>query len=193
MSHIYSDAYLVLAAASADADDKGFFTQPRGIYRGLGLESRVGSGEKDLVMHTFMPHPKSRASARPLSPIDFGPLGTRAWTLQETLLARRCVGFNENEIAWECRSFIDSLAHIIAEASGDEYIAGIWRGDIMYGLAWMAAGSSRRTETAHSPHNPPHPSFSWASVDGPIEYLWPTNTMEDDSSSTGSFGVSLLE
>jgi hypothetical protein len=40
MSHIYSSAYLMIAAASAVADDKGLLTEPDILYRGVGLESR---------------------------------------------------------------------------------------------------------------------------------------------------------
>lgn len=272
MSHVYSDAYLVLAAASADADDKGFFTEPDSLYRGIGLESREGSGQEDIVMHKRMPYSGSLDHPAPLSPINIGPLGRRAWTLQETLLARRCVGFNKNEIAWECHSIVDcechdtsieasetqeradwvygvshgllsdscrsrraharpltqlqdasttymewrlmiipnytrriltlpndklpalsALASIVAKSSGDEYIAGIWRADISIGLAWRAGDRERKKRLLPSPTHPAAPSFSWASVDGLIEYILPVPTPNDGGSVYGSVGVNLLE
>jgi hypothetical protein len=110
MSDVYSNAWLVLAAVSAGADSEGFLIDPIRLYRGVGLESCAGSGDFDLVIHHDMPHPgfarggKSSNGPEPLSPVNVGPLGTRAWTLQETLLARRCIGFNEYEIVWECQS-----------------------------------------------------------------------------------------
>jgi hypothetical protein len=116
MCDIYSNAWLVLAAASADADTKGFFTDPHELYRGISLESCPGTGDFDLVIHHDMPHPgftgtsfggRSSSGPEPLSPVSAGPLGKRAWTLQETLLARRCIGFNQNEVVWECQSAND--------------------------------------------------------------------------------------
>lgn len=286
MSHVYSDAYLVLAAASADADDKGFFTKPDALYRGIGLESREGSGQDDIVIHKHMPHSGSLDHPAPLSPINIGPLGKRAWTLQETLLARRCVGFNRNEIAWECHSAVDcechdtversatetsttetsatetsatvqrvdwvygvshgglsggggrrraharpltrlqdvsttymewrlmiipnytrrrltipsdrlpalsALANIVANSSGDEYIAGIWRADLTIGLAWRAGPIKRKERLLPSPNDPAAPSFSWASVDGPVQYYLPDPTRKDGRSVYGSVGVNLLE
>ncbi|KAI1857097.1 hypothetical protein JX265_011298 [Neoarthrinium moseri] len=106
MSDVYSDAYLVLAAASAEADNVGFLTKPHRGFRGAGLESREGSGQDDIVVHTLIPHSDLDPNdyTGPKSPISIGPLGKRAWTLQETLLARRCIGFNQYEVAWECYS-----------------------------------------------------------------------------------------
>lgn len=281
MSHVYSDAYLVLAAASADADDKGFFVKPDALYRGIGLESREGSSQDDIVIHKHMPHSGSLDHPAPLSPINIGPLGKRAWTLQETLLARRCVGFNRNEIAWECHSAVDcechdtietsatatpatetsatiqradwaygvshgglsggggrrraharpltqlqdvsttyiewrlmvipnytrrrltlpsdklpalsALANIVAKSSGDEYIAGIWQADLNIGLAWRAGPIKRKDRLLPSPNDPAAPSFSWASVDGPVKYYLPDPTRKDGRSVYGSIGVNLLE
>lgn len=271
MSYVYSDAYLVIAAASADGDDKGFFTEPNSLYRGIGLESREGSGQEEIVIHKHMPHSGSLNHPAPRSPINIGPLGRRAWTLQETLLARRCVGFNKNEIAWECHSIVDcechrtiersatqeradwvygvntggfsgggrahraharpltqlqdvsttymewrlmiipnytrrsltlpddklpalsALASIIAKSSNDEYIVGIWRADISIGLAWRAGPRKRKESLLPSPTHPAAPSFSWASVDGLIEYQLPDPTRKDGGSVYGSVGVNLLE
>jgi len=48
------------------------------------------------------------------------------------------------------------------------YYAGIWGGDLLSGLCWHARlgtkGSKYREYIA--------PSWSWASQDGPVEYLW---------------------
>lgn len=270
MSQVYSDAYLVIAAASADADDKGFFTEPDSLYRGIGLESREGSGTEDIVMHKHMPRSGSLKHPGPLSPINLGPLGRRACTMQETLLARRCVGFTETEIAWECHSVVDcechhtletsadlqradwiygvstggfsgggrsrrthtrpltrledvsttymewrlmlipnytrrgltfaddklpalsALANIIAESSGDECIAGIWRADLNIGLAWRAGPIKRKERPLPAPNYPAAPSFSWASIDGPVQYYLPDPTQKDGRSIYGSAGVNLI-
>ncbi|KAF7541497.1 hypothetical protein G7054_g583 [Neopestalotiopsis clavispora] len=281
MAKVYSNAYLVLAAASADADNKGFFTTPDSIYRGVGLESQEGSGRDDLVIHTSLkPQPSLDWSpSASLSPVDLGPLGTRAWTLQETLLARRCIGFNENEIAWECHVAIDcecgssretsisehastrntsqirrsdwsyevgcggifgessfprfhcrplshfanrsttylewrmmiipnytrrqltfpgdklpalsALANSLSKWSGDQYLAGIWLADIKLGLAWRVRWQETQLP---APSKWIGPSFSWASVNGNIDYILPDEILKDDNSSRyGSVDVKVLE
>ncbi|KAI0167261.1 heterokaryon incompatibility protein-domain-containing protein [Pestalotiopsis sp. NC0098] len=283
MTNVYSNAYLVLAAASADADDKGFFTTPDSIYRGIGLESQEGSGRDDLVMHTSLGHELRLSDAfspYPLSPVSLGPLGTRAWTLQETLLARRCIGFNQNEIAWECYNAIDcecgtsaeyfvservskqntsqirrsdwiyrvssrgivggvavrrfhcrplshfadtsttylewrqmiipnytrrqltfpgdrlpalsALASTVGNWSGDQYLDGIWLADIKLGLAWRVGGKWHETQLP-APSIWVSPSFSWASVDGKIDYVLPDPILDDGSSPYGSVDVEVLE
>ncbi|KAF4345167.1 tol [Fusarium beomiforme] len=54
---------------------------------------------------------------------------------------------------------ISGLASIFAERLGDEYIAGLWRSDIIEGLCWTGSNCTRvRAYRA--------PSWSWASVDG---------------------------
>lgn len=290
MTTVYSNAYLVLAAASADADDKGFFATPDSIYRGIGLESQEGSGRDDLVIHTRLKHDSSLHhifSAEPLSPISLGPLGTRAWTLQETLLARRCIGFNQNEIAWECYNAIDcecgasteyslsehvsakntsqirrndwmymvsrsgilgldlvprihcrplshfadipttylewrqmiipnytrrqltfpgdrlpalaALASTVGNWSGDQYLAGIWLADIKLGLAWRSARDKTRLP---APSTYLGPSFSWSSINGAVDYIFPDQVQENNGSSLleddgrslyGSVDFSVLE
>ncbi|KAK8112485.1 hypothetical protein PG984_013011 [Apiospora sp. TS-2023a] len=87
MCDVYSDAYLVLAAASADRDDKGF-------------------GKLDILLQQVIPHSDPLDYPAPESPISLGPLGKLTWTLQETILARRCIRYNQSEVAWECHSTI---------------------------------------------------------------------------------------
>ncbi|KAJ4304860.1 hypothetical protein N0V90_000388 [Kalmusia sp. IMI 367209] len=258
MSAVYSHAYLVIAAASAEADDIGFFTEPHSFSRGV-------------VFHLYMPHSGSLIHPAPLSPTSIGPLGERAWTLQETFLARRCVGFNKGEVAWECGearktsekettkkgletlsagwmcgvshrlegvglreqahtrlltqlqdisitywewrvliilnyvrislSFasnklpaLSALARIIAEASGDEYIAGIWRKDISIGLAWQISRQfNEQMKLLPSLTISQGPSFSWVSVDGLLGYHLPDRTKKDGSPIFGSVRVNLLD
>ena len=56
---------------------------------------------------------------------------------------------------------ISAVSSIVAEATGDRYLAGLWRGDLLIGLAWRA-----REPPEHDPR--PHwkyiaPTWSWAS------------------------------
>ncbi|KAI9148940.1 hypothetical protein HJFPF1_10984 [Paramyrothecium foliicola] len=153
MAEVYSEAYLVIAAASANADNRGFLSEPDRCYRGVGLESQEGSGLEDLTIHRVMPHSGSLENPASLSPVSIGPLGERAWTLQETLLARRCVGFNQYEIAWECLSSINCECGEILQASryrGAEEIEPGERGEWVYGVSHGGledGGKNRRFHT----------------------------------------------
>lgn len=50
----------------------------------------------------------------------------------------------------------------------EEYVAGLWKGDTIRGLLWAKNGSNPRPSKA--PPTYLAPSWSWASVDGPIYY-----------------------
>ena len=62
---------------------------------------------------------------------------------------------------------ISAVASIIADATGDRYLAGLWRNDLLAGLAWVAA---RYPETAtHQEYIAP--TWSWASR--PLKVWYP--------------------
>ncbi|KAK3350278.1 heterokaryon incompatibility protein-domain-containing protein [Lasiosphaeria hispida] len=58
------------------------------------------------------------------------------------------------------------LAQAFAAATGDTYIAGLWRGDLLAGLLWRRSGfeALRRTGTYRAP------SWSWAAVEGRVSF-----------------------
>ena len=64
---------------------------------------------------------------------------------------------------------ISAVASVIAEAIGDptgeSYLAGLWRGDLLAGLAWIARRSQPRTHQGYIA-----PTWSWASLPGGAWY-----------------------
>jgi len=52
------------------------------------------------------------------------------------------------------------LAKALAERTGDEYLAGIWKKGLIEGLLWYGEDDLLLTPTYRAP------SWSWASVDG---------------------------
>lgn len=65
---------------------------------------------------------------------------------------------------------IGGIASALSPWLKDENIAGCWRGSILEDLLWKTAF---RTDTLHSKSQPSEyraPSWSWASVDGAVEY-----------------------
>lgn len=240
MGRIYSNATLTLSAACALSGDTGLF------------QSRETSGEVKVPFLTEDDSDIIPCFISDHSPRDFdqevsqGPLGQRAWTLQERYLSTRIVHYGETQIHWECQEatwdegsslplrllsrfgidgvglhkslrlshwsvthgfdaenkFIDGhgyntwyglvteyskrsltfgsdklpalsgLARLFARANHDEYLAGLWRKDLLVGLTWH---KDQRCPSLRRP--PPEgeaprraPSWSWASCDGEIKF-----------------------
>jgi hypothetical protein len=63
------------------------------------------------------------------------------------------------------------LARQIAEQTGDRYCAGIWWSGIGYGLCWAASWKEPEDSSRYEPERFRGPSWSWASVDVPIEIM----------------------
>lgn len=113
MCDIYSQAYLVVIAASASGDTEGFLGSRSKDYQDALLESREGSGIFDIVARERMPHAKPSGSGFRFSLMD-SSVQSRAWCMQETVLARRSVAFHGSEIMWECQSSVDCECGTIA-------------------------------------------------------------------------------
>ncbi|KAH7208578.1 heterokaryon incompatibility protein-domain-containing protein [Fusarium oxysporum] len=58
---------------------------------------------------------------------------------------------------------ISGLASIFAERLDDQYLAGLWRSDLVVGLCWQGLKYGRRRVREYRA-----PSWSWASVDGDV-------------------------
>ncbi|CZR56613.1 uncharacterized protein PAC_06502 [Phialocephala subalpina] len=57
---------------------------------------------------------------------------------------------------------------------GSRYLAGLWDDNILEGLLWYAAPERGQEEQRYYTHRPSEwrsPSWSWASVEGPIQYV----------------------
>jgi hypothetical protein len=59
---------------------------------------------------------------------------------------------------------ISGIASIFAKRLNDQYVAGLWRSNLIEGLSWQSVHSKRVREYRA-------PSWSWASVDGDIGYI----------------------
>ncbi|KAK4031535.1 heterokaryon incompatibility protein-domain-containing protein [Parachaetomium inaequale] len=74
---------------------------------------------------------------------------------------------------------ISGMARVLADRlPGDEYLAGIWKGNLLKGLSWFPSRGSRGlpapvpAETwPPSPVDAGIPSWSWAAYDGPIAFV----------------------
>ena len=73
----------------------------------------------------------------------------------------------------------------------DSYICGLWQNDIPFGLLWSAASFHKwRNKFVKYPPNPRAPSWSWLSVDGPLQ--WPDGIVFSSGSFTGRSFMKVL-
>jgi hypothetical protein len=60
---------------------------------------------------------------------------------------------------------ISGLASLVAEHDSGKYCAGVWWEDIAFGICWKKSDQLSRTDDYIAP------SWSWASVSGPVEFI----------------------
>lgn len=77
--------------------------------------------------------------------------------------------FSERSLTYAADKLValSGVARVVqTQLGGDEYLAGLWRSDLLLGLCWSAA------QTPHDYHARPEeyraPSWSWAAVDGAV-------------------------
>ncbi|KAI6779924.1 uncharacterized protein J7T54_000224 [Emericellopsis cladophorae] len=233
MGDIYRGAYLTIAASLASADDEGFLhpSKERDVYSAKCLRVPFQGGIiTGMWMRTI--HDSRLHSFHNISE----PLSTRAWTMQERVLAPRLLSYS-SAVTFECTALavcecghamypdpyyppvhmlqgldnkqgflsvlqgdpqsiarmysfwsdmvsvysgrkltfetdrqiaISAIARVLAKQYGDEYIAGLWKGNLVPGLTWhndirlpvikdAAAGS-------HAGLSNRPPSWSWLSA-----------------------------
>lgn len=113
MTSIYHDAYLVIAAGASASDQEGLLYERPSLTRGKPLESKEGSGVFDLLVQEEVPH---AAGLFPSAMVG-SPINSRAWCMQELILARRSISFFKEELIWECHSCLDCECGKITSSS----------------------------------------------------------------------------
>lgn len=73
---------------------------------------------------------------------------------------------------------VAGLAALVAEHDGGKYCAGVWWEDVAWGLCWKKSSGLERIEEYIAP------SWSWASVNGPVEFIDAHDTMYAQSDVT---------
>jgi hypothetical protein len=220
MESVYRGSTLNIAASSAKDGSEGCF--PRRDATG-GIFALPAHGSND----TILIHDSTTTYAEL---IHNAHLETRAWCLQELILAPRTLYCKDTGFFWECRQKVASqvLQNGVGQAptvpnldtmnsvedwlqrivmpyskcnltfSGDklpaldgiakalkpqmkaEYHAGLWTRQIEAQLCWRPKSRNVR------PRYRGAPSWSWASVDGPIGF-WPSSVRMEETSGQPDF------
>ncbi len=221
MFHIYSHSYLNLAASSSQDSDGGLFRNRNPMELRSCLIDNLGDrfeGKYYRCVDWSLWRRKVSSTV----------LSTRAWVLQETMLAPRTLHFSSDQLFWECKplfgsetdpegvgffsgplknagsdrfgfephlilhpwaqvvreytkrqltyEFKDKLVAISGVArqvskwirvlDSGEYLAGLWRSTLGNSLLWYVPGDSPAGDHRFTEFSAP--SWSWASVKGPI-------------------------
>ena len=233
MPQVYKEAYATLSAECAKTCHDGFLHEhppPMSAYWSFRLPYRCPDGE---LGHVIL------ENRQPTNASD-EPIHARAWTLQETLLSPRFIGFGGLGIEWRCPSYritdemveadtddsqflkgqrtipyehhylfpqnslsfheyvsdeekaidsiriwhdmveaytarqltapsdklpaISAIAQELAPRIGSHYLAGLWKRALAHELLWKVDQPLRRPAEWRAP------TWSWASVDGIIDY-----------------------
>lgn len=108
MEAVFSSAYCVIAATSADGSSSGFLHRPSA--REIGASDRLGNEKHSPVFFKGRGNEEGHSSVifvdEPFDDFDGdvlkGPLNKRGWVFQERALARRTIHFTKNQTYWEC-------------------------------------------------------------------------------------------
>jgi hypothetical protein len=98
MFAIYQNARVTISAAKAENCNEGFLSQPPPT---LAVRVRVSDTEMGEMLLSEVD--VDDVSKNKNLPNEIHPINTRAWTLQEELLATRLLIFGHNTIAWKCQ------------------------------------------------------------------------------------------
>ncbi|KAG5656902.1 hypothetical protein KAF25_011071 [Fusarium avenaceum] len=96
----------------------------------------------------------------PLSQIPAGHVAFRFWLKTVENYSQRSLTRVSDKL-----TAIAGVANIIQRITGSEYLAGLWLSDIYLGLLW------RRAPGRLPQMNTIAPSFSWASINGEVDYF----------------------
>ncbi|EEU37905.1 uncharacterized protein NECHADRAFT_88205 [Fusarium vanettenii 77-13-4] len=104
MAHVYRNALITFAASKADHINSDFFTPTlSGPGRRRGLEQTFGtSGSRPTCFRVSETQNLDPESQMIVEADRDMPLNSRAWVIQEHLLAPRTIHFGDS-IVWECR------------------------------------------------------------------------------------------
>jgi len=102
MGSVYGNAWVTISATCSEDSSQGLFRSNDrpfvGPFRVDESEAEIYARRK-IEHRVFEGHDHSSIEKRRET-----PLSSRAWTLQEHLLASRVIQFAQHEIVWECRS-----------------------------------------------------------------------------------------
>lgn len=122
MAAVYRNAYLTLAAGTAAASDEGFLSHNHhsAEYEAPYYEPWYDEEGGQTVLGARV-IPGIHTHTDDLDDEDAMPLDTRAWTLQERVLASRILTYTKHELRWTCLSGTACECGLFGEFATDPF------------------------------------------------------------------------
>jgi hypothetical protein len=117
MFSIYQNAQVTISAAKAANCNEGFLPQPLEVFCVPVKVNDYEVGELLLSKHNV----KEVQDSKRHHDSNEHPINSRAWTLQEELLANRLLIFGHDEIAWKCQISVNDHADWCSSAGFLDY------------------------------------------------------------------------
>ncbi|KAJ8127334.1 hypothetical protein O1611_g6303 [Lasiodiplodia mahajangana] len=110
MADIYKGSKLTIAIALGDSSTSGAFNQKSTSYLEdytdlIRIDSRLGDGRPSSLY--FYPSMTTNYGPRQRH-VEYGPLSSRAWCLQESLLSSRILYYTQAQLLWQCDHLTES-------------------------------------------------------------------------------------
>lgn len=125
MAGIYHGSYVTIAASSSHSSRTGIFNhRSRSLLksgRGTRIDGVLANGEQSQL-YFFNRRHLARAAREC---IEFDPLATRAWTLQERYLSPRILHFTSLQLIWECDHMLQSEDNLLHDSKGRDFPLGL--------------------------------------------------------------------
>jgi hypothetical protein len=77
---------------------------------------------------------------------------------------------------------LSGLAKLIQTPTNDTYVAGLWKHNLVEGLAWALSGKDFNAEELHNQRPDTAPTWSWASTDRSLGFLTVVDAVKSTSS-----------
>ncbi len=97
MWEVYANSYLNLSATASSSSQQGLF-RTKSLLTELPCIVHVENGHRHFEEGAYLAYDATEWERS----VDVAPLNTRAWVLQERLLAPRVLHFAEGQLFWEC-------------------------------------------------------------------------------------------
>lgn len=116
VASVYSNADLVLAATRASSADEGFLQQDRLVRESsIEIPPKSGIGPSIHLNYRLLDPLFLMNYYLNDDPLDWDPLSTRGWALQEQLLAKRYLSFGRRELSWTVSQYLEVVLWMLAE------------------------------------------------------------------------------
>jgi hypothetical protein len=173
MADIFQYAAVTLAATASHGDTHGCYEKHLRQVRDVTLTLPDCLRGHRVAVRPLMPHWDTATYG---SFDRHFPLLTRAWVLQERLLARRMIHFCGSELAWECRELsacecgglsnhsgpsedFDRITRLGASSNLQQFRAYLYHGQYLQSYPFLQGSIGRYVETAEDQHFVDHVSY----------------------------------